>query len=1686
MYVLIVMFLSFQLLFLFFRQTTSHRSKKPQSMPDGEVSCGADHFMAGATSFCATTTSPPVERSLGVSGVDEDGQEPRSSAQGTGKDPRKIARKYQLELCKKALEENIIVYLGTGCGKTHIAVLLIYELGHLIRNPQKNVCIFLAPTVALVQQQARVIEESIDFKVGIYGGSSKHLKSHEDWKKEIEQYEILVMTPQILLRNLYHCFIRMELIALLIFDECHHAQIKTNHPYAKIMKLFYKTDVGKNPRIFGMTASPVVGKGASDQANLPKSINSLENLLDAKVYSVEDKGELDNFVASPIVRVYYYGSITNEVSSSHLTYCSKLEEMKRQCITTLSMKINDHQKLRNSKKLLTRMQDNMLFCLENLGLWGALQASRILLTGDHSERNELIEVEGNFSDDSACDRYLAHAAEVFASECMKDGASSDLSRVEVLKEPYFSRKLLRLIGILSSFRLQPNMKCIIFVNRIVTARSLSCMLQKLKFLAFWKCDYLVGVHSKIKSMSRKTMNNILDRFRSGELNLLVATKVGEEGLDIQTCCLVIRFDLPETVSSFIQSRGRARMPQSEYAFLVNSGNQKELDLIENFQKDEDRMNMEIAHRTSNETFLGSEERIYKVDSSGASISSGYSISLLYQYCAKLPHDEFFNPNPEFFYFDDLGGTVCQINLPSNAPINQIVGTPQSSLEAAKQDACLKAIESLHKMGALNDYLLPGVDDAYIDEVGLDSSNSDSCADESSRQELHEMLVPAALKEPWTNLENPVCLNSYYIEFCPDPKDRIYKKFGLFVKAPLPLEAERMELDLHLARGRSVMTKLVPSGVAEFNQIEITLAKNFQEMYLKVILDRSEFIPESVSVGKNDISKSSFLTFYLLLPVILHDNESKIAVDWKIISRCLSSPLFRTPEDAMVEKYPLGVYLQLANGCRSRSDVENSLVYAPHKNEFYFITNIIHGMNGYSPCKDSETSSYAERLCEKFGIELKYPEQPFLNAKPLFCLRNLLCNRKPEDSESHELEEYFIDLPPELCHLKIIGFSKDIGSSISLLPSIMHRLENLLVAIELKHTFSSAFPEGAEVTCHRLLEAVTTEKCQERFSLERLEILGDAFLKFAVARHLFILHGTLDEGELTRKRSHVVNNSNLYKLATRSKLQVYIRDCSFDPCQFFALGRPCPIICNKETEAAVHFQHSSGLADHASSSPTRCSRGHHWLHKKTIADVVEALVGAFIVDSGFRAAIAFLRWIGIQVDFEASQVCKACMASTSYIPLATSLDIPSLENLLGYQFFHRGLLIQAFVHPSHNKNGGGCYQRLEFLGDAVLDYLITSYLYSTYPKLKPGQLTDLRSVLVNNEAFASLAVERSFHKFLICDSSSLTEAIEMYVDAVKMQVPERSLLEGPKCPKALGDLVESSLGAILLDSGFNLGLVWTIMLSFLDPIMRFSSLQISPFRELQELCQSYNWDLQFLPSQKGGMSLVEAQVNGKDVCATASAIYRNKKDAIRIASQKISTILKAQGYIPKSRTLEEVLKSSCKMEARLIGYDETPIDVNTPDAIGFEKLMVQQPFDRDFEPKIIALSKVSDSNPPCITPVIKHPPGTIRGQACRTAENPSFDPDLQSTGGSNKATARSRLYEICAANCWKPPLFECCREDGPSHLKLFTFKVIVETEAPDVILECLGTPQSKKKDASEHAAEGALWYLKHQGYFLESD
>jgi len=142
-----------------------------------------------------------------------------------------------------------------------------------------------------------------------------------------------------------------------------------------------------------------------------------------------------------------------------------------------------------------------------------------------------------------------------------------------------------------------------------------------------------------------------------------------------------------------------------------------------------------------------------------------------------------------------------------------------------------------------------------------------------------------------------------------------------------------------------------------------MAENFQEMFLKIILDRLEFVSKFVELGAK--SHTSTSTFYLLLPVILKEYDDVMKVDWKTVKRCLSSPIFRHPEvtsDKIVTS--MDNHLLLANGYRSITDVENSLVYVPHTKLFFFVTNVIYEKNGFSLHKNSETSSFVDHLNEK--------------------------------------------------------------------------------------------------------------------------------------------------------------------------------------------------------------------------------------------------------------------------------------------------------------------------------------------------------------------------------------------------------------------------------------------------------------------------------------------------------------------------------------------------------------------------------------------------------------------------------------------------------------------------------------------------------------------------------------------------
>lgn len=160
-----------------------------------------------------------------------------------------------------------------------------------------------------------------------------------------------------------------------------------------------------------------------------------------------------------------------------------------------------------------------------------------------------------------------------------------------------------------------------------------------------------------------------------------------------------------------------------------------------------------------------------------------------------------------------------------------------------------------------------------------------------------------------------------------------------------------------------------------------------------------------------------------------------------------------------------------------------------------------------------------------------------------------------------------------------------------------------------------------------------------------------------------------------------------------------------------------------------------------------------LSSKTLADVVEALIGVYYVEGGKAAASHLMRWVGIQVDFDPGELEDM---KPHVIPenILRSIDFEALEDTLNLKFKDRGLLVEAITHASRPSSGVSCYQRLEFVGDAVLDHLITRHLFFTYTDLPPGRLTDLRAAAVNNENFARVAVKHKLHVHLRHGSTAL--------------------------------------------------------------------------------------------------------------------------------------------------------------------------------------------------------------------------------------------------------------------------------------------------------------------------------------------
>lgn len=176
-------------------------------------------------------------------------------------------------------------------------------------------------------------------------------------------------------------------------------------------------------------------------------------------------------------------------------------------------------------------------------------------------------------------------------------------------------------------------------------------------------------------------------------------------------------------------------------------------------------------------------------------------------------------------------------------------------------------------------------------------------------------------------------------------------------------------------------------------------------------------------------------------------------------------------------------------------------------------------------------------------------------------------------------------------------------------------------------------------------------------------------------------------------------------------------------------------------------------------------------------------------------------------------------------LSNKERLKAVEKIVGVQFRNRALLQEALTHRSflnETKEAGMDHnERLEFLGDAVLGYIVCSYLYRQQPPLSEGQMTELKSALVSSKTLAQLGEQLNLGQFIYLAKGEFQDFLGMS--------KARGFI--------IANAVEGVIGAIAVDRG--IGTAELFILEFVLPRLRqilASKAHLNPKTELQELAQ----------------------------------------------------------------------------------------------------------------------------------------------------------------------------------------------------------------------------------------------------------
>ncbi|MBQ2804274.1 MAG: ribonuclease III [Clostridia bacterium] len=217
----------------------------------------------------------------------------------------------------------------------------------------------------------------------------------------------------------------------------------------------------------------------------------------------------------------------------------------------------------------------------------------------------------------------------------------------------------------------------------------------------------------------------------------------------------------------------------------------------------------------------------------------------------------------------------------------------------------------------------------------------------------------------------------------------------------------------------------------------------------------------------------------------------------------------------------------------------------------------------------------------------------------------------------------------------------------------------------------------------------------------------------------------------------------------------------------------------------------------------------------------------------------------------------------------ALDYQQIQQKLNYNFANLDLLEQAFVHSSYaNERGVGDNERMEFLGDAILEYIVSEYIYNKYPNYDAGELSKLRSKIVSADGLRPVVQQLDIMQYLLLSTSAKKGAKQSH----KMEA----------------NLYEAILCAIYIDGG--MASAKNFVMQTLKPLM--DQLQQLPQKDaktmLQEYCQARRFSLQYKIVGKDGpdnkpVFTCELYVNGR---MEFIGVGSSKKGAEQDAANKL--------------------------------------------------------------------------------------------------------------------------------------------------------------------------------------------------------